>query len=170
MDTDTASETPTDTAVDTATTAVPATPTTTATAANVITDTPSDLMHQAVTDELAVDILDGRWAVDEPLTLEAIQERFAISRTVAREVAKYLESTRAVTIRRRVGLIPRPVDEWAALNTQVIRWKLMSTRRKDQLRTLTELRLAVEPAAAASAARNATMEARAMMPDRKSVV
>ena len=131
---------------------------------NVITDTPSDLMHQAVTDELAVDILDGRWTTDAPLTLEAIQERFAISRTVAREVAKYLESTRAVTIRRRVGLIPRPVDEWAALSTQVIRWKLMSTRRRDQLRTLTELRLAVEPAAAASAARNATMEARAMMP------
>lgn len=127
-------------------------------------DTPSELLHQAVTDELAVDILDGRWNPGEPLTLEAIQDRFSTSRTVAREVAKYLESMNAVTVRRRVGLVPRPVAEWAALNTQVIRWKLMSSRRKEQLRTLTELRLAVEPAAAAAAARNATMEAKAMFP------
>ncbi|NEG55603.1 FadR/GntR family transcriptional regulator [Bifidobacterium platyrrhinorum] len=131
---------------------------------NRITDTPSGLLHQAITDELAVDILDGRWPVGEPLTLEDIQERFSTSRTVAREVAKYLESMCAVTVRRRVGLVPRPVGEWSALNTQVIRWKLMSSRRKEQLRTLTELRLAVEPAAAAAAARNATMEARAMFP------
>ena len=121
-------------------------------------------LHQSVTDELAVDILDGRWPVGTPITLETLQSRFDTSRTVAREVAKYLEAMGAVTIRRRVGLVPRDVREWSALNPQVIRWKLMSSHRKEQLRTLTELRLAVEPAAAAAAARNATMEARAMFP------
>lgn len=124
----------------------------------------SALLHKAITDELAVDMLEGRWPAGEALTLEAIQDRFSASRTVAREVAKYLEAMGAVTVRRRVGLLPRPVEEWSALNPQVIRWKLMSSRRKEQLRTLTELRLAVEPAAAAAAARNASMEARALFP------
>ncbi|TPF77890.1 hypothetical protein BW12_09075 [Bifidobacterium sp. UTCIF-3] len=124
----------------------------------------SALLHKAITDELAVDMLEGRWPAGEAMTLEAIQERFATSRTVAREVAKYLEAMGAVSVRRRVGLVPRAVEEWAALNPQVIRWKLMSNRRKEQLRTLTELRLAIEPAAAAAAARNASMEARAMFP------
>lgn len=126
--------------------------------------TPAAPMHAAVTDELAIDIIDGRWPGGTAITLEQLQDRFAISRTVAREVAKYLESMQAVTVRRRVGLIARPVSDWAALNTQVIRWKLHSTRRTEQLRSLTELRLAVEPAAAAAAARNAPMEARAMFP------
>lgn len=124
----------------------------------------SALLHKAITDKLAVDMLEDRWPIGEALTLEAIQDRFTTSRTVAREVAKYLEAMGAVSVRRRVGLMPRPVEEWSALNPQVIRWKLMSSRRKEQLRTLTELRLAVEPAAAAAAARNASMEARALFP------
>ncbi|OZG60129.1 transcriptional regulator [Bifidobacterium myosotis] len=124
----------------------------------------SALLHTAITDELAVAMLEGRWPIGEAMTLEDIQERFSTSRTVAREVAKYLEAMGAVTVRRRVGLMPRPVGEWSALNPQVIRWKLMSDKRKEQLRTLTELRLAVEPAATAAAARNASMEARALFP------
>lgn len=142
------------------------TPAATVAHANHTLDEPreSALLHTAITDELAVDMLEGRWPAGEALTLEAIQDRFTTSRTVAREVAKYLEAMGAVSVRRRVGLLPRPVEEWSALNPQVIRWKLMSSRRKEQLRTLTELRLAIEPAAAAAAARNASMEARALFP------
>ena len=142
------------------------TSTSTTAPANRAPDEPheSALLHTAITDELAVAMLEDRWPIGEAMTLEDIQERFSTSRTVAREVAKYLEAMGAVTVRRRVGLMPRPVGEWSALNPQVIRWKLMSDKRKEQLRTLTELRLAVEPAAAAAAARNASMEARALFP------
>lgn len=86
------------------------------------------------------------------------QRRFDVSRTVAREVAKSLETAKVVTVRRRIGLVSQPVEEWDALSTQVIHWKLHSTHRKEQLRTLTELRLAIEPAAATSAARYAPID------------
>ncbi len=113
---------------------------------------------------LAIEMLDGVWQAGESLTLEDVQNRFGISRTVAREVAKTLESMGAVTVRRRVGLVARPFSDWQALNHQVIEWRLHSTQRERQLSSLTELRLAVEPAAAASAARLASIDVKAKFP------
>ncbi len=92
------------------------------------------------------------------------QRRFDVSRTVAREVAKSLETAKVVTVRRRIGLVSQPVEEWDALSTQVIHWKLHSTHRKEQLRTLTELRLAIEPAAATSAARYTPIDVKSRLP------
>ena len=92
------------------------------------------------------------------------QRRFDVSRTVAREVAKSLETAKVVTVRRRIGLVSQPVEEWDALSTQVIHWKLHSTHREEQLRTLTELRLAIEPAAATSVARYAPIDVKSRLP------
>lgn len=58
----------------------------------------------------------------------------------------------------------QPVEEWDALSTQIIHWKLHSTHRKEQLRTLTELRLAIEPAAAISAARYTPIDVKSRLP------
>lgn len=121
-------------------------------------------MNRAISRTLAVDILDGRWKPGTAITLESIQNRFGVSRTVARESAKSLESVKVVFVRRRVGLIARPVEEWEALDSQVIIWKLSSKRRKEQLVSLTQLREAVEPIAAGLAAKNAPIEVRATMP------
>ena len=104
-----------------------------------------ELLQDAVCRTLAIEMLDGKWPAGESLTLEDVQNRFGISRTVAREVAKTLESMGAVTVRRRVGLVARPFSDWQALNHQVIEWRLHSTQRERQLSSLTELRLAVEP-------------------------
>lgn len=92
------------------------------------------------------------------------QRRFDVSRTVAREVAKSLETAKVVTVRRCIGLVSQPVEEWDALSTQVIHWKLHSTHREEQLRTLTELRLAIETAAATSAARYAPIDVKSRLP------
>lgn len=121
-------------------------------------------MNRAISRVLAVDILDGRWEPGTAITLESIQDRFSVSRTVARESAKSLESMKAVHVRRRVGLIARAVEEWAALDSQVITWKLSSRKRKEQLLSLTQLREAVEPLAASLAAKNAPLDVRATMP------
>ena len=83
---------------------------------------------------------------------------------MAREVAKSLETAKVVTVRRRIGLVSQPVEEWDALSTQVIHWKLHSTHREEQLRALTELRLAIEPAAATSAARYAPIDVKSRLP------
>ena len=75
-----------------------------------------ELLQDAVCRTLAIEMLDGKWPAGESLTLEDVQNRFGISRTVAREVAKTLESMGAVTVRRRVGLVARPFSDWQALN------------------------------------------------------
>ena len=128
------------------------------------TDNGGELLQDAVSRTLAIEMLDGVWQAGESLTLEDVQHRFGISRTVAREVAKTLESMDAVLVKRRVGLVARPFSEWQALNHQVIEWRLHSTQREQQLSSLTELRLAVEPAAAASAARLASIDVKAKFP------
>ena len=124
----------------------------------------SELLQDSVSRTLAIEMLDGVWKAGDSLTLEDLQGRFGISRTVAREVAKTLESMNAVLVKRRIGLVARPFDEWQALNHQVIEWRLHSTQRERQLSSLTELRLAVEPAAAASAARLAPIDVKAKFP------
>ncbi|WEV52435.1 FCD domain-containing protein [Bifidobacterium sp. ESL0704] len=121
-------------------------------------------LHHAVAEQLAVDIIENRWKPETSITLNDIQKRFSISRTVAREAAHTLQSANAVIVRKRVGLIAQELDKWLSLDTQVIEWKLHSSYRKEQLLTLTELRLAVEPIAAGDAALHAPMETKALMP------
>ena len=121
-------------------------------------------MHEPVANRLALDIIDGRWLPDSPRTLEDIQSEFGVSRTVAREAARQLESARAIEIRRRVGLIPRSPDEWQALSPQVISWKLHSTQRRQELLSLTELRLCIEPMAARLAALRAPLDDKEQLP------
>ncbi|MYW09215.1 GntR family transcriptional regulator, partial [Streptomyces sp. SID2563] len=60
----------------------------------------------------------------EVLRLEDLQDRYGVSRTVAREAVRVLESKRVVTSRPRVGITVRPMDEWNLYDPQVIRWRL----------------------------------------------
>lgn len=121
-------------------------------------------MHIPVANQLAVDIIDGKWAIGTATTLEDMQSRFDISRTVAREASRHLEAAGAITIRRRVGLVAQDPKSWQALNPQVIAWKLHSSQRKQELLALTELRLSIEPAAARYAAVRASLEDKAKLP------
>lgn len=114
-----------------------------------------EVLHSGVTDALGAEIASGELPAGKTLTLDGIQQRFGISRTVAREAMRSLEHLGLVTSRRRVGLVVRPARDWAVFDPQVIRWRLAGPHRVAQLRSLTELRAAVEPVAAASAAWNA---------------
>ncbi|WP_019135255.1 FadR/GntR family transcriptional regulator [Cellulomonas massiliensis] len=111
------------------------------------------MLHDGALDALGREIVDGRITPGTVLTLDGIGRRFGVSRTVAREAMRVLESMRVITSRRRVGLVVRPADEWDVYDPRLIQWRLDGDRRDEQLRTLTELRVAVEPAAAAAAAR-----------------
>ncbi|MGW1677442.1 FadR/GntR family transcriptional regulator [Saccharopolyspora sp. NPDC002376] len=86
-----------------------------------------------------------------------MEQRFGISRSVAREVVRSLASIRLVIGRQRVGIVVRPREDWNAFDPQLIRW-LLAADRTAQLKTLAELRTAVEPMAAAAAAQRATDE------------
>ncbi|TDD19961.1 FadR family transcriptional regulator [Nonomuraea diastatica] len=103
-------------------------------------------------DRIGGSLAAGELRAGEVLRLEDVQERYAVSRTVAREAVRVLESKRVVTSRPRIGVTVRPMSAWNLYDPQVIRWRLASPGRAAQLRELAELRAAVEPAAAALAA------------------
>ncbi|WP_353708246.1 FCD domain-containing protein [Cellulosimicrobium sp. ES-005] len=119
------------------------------------------VLHTTVLDALGRRITSGDVPAGSPLTLESIGSEFGVSRTVAREVMRLLEGLGLVRSKRRVGLVVLGIEEWNVLDPRVIRWRLEGTGRDPQLRTLTELRHAVEPLAAAGAAVHATDDERA---------
>ncbi|GAA4735886.1 FCD domain-containing protein [Isoptericola chiayiensis] len=126
---------------------------------------PSPALHSAVLEAVGRSITSGDVPAGTSLTLEAIGAEHGVSRTVAREVMRLLEGLGLVRSRRRVGIVVLPMAEWNVLDPHVIRWRLAGPGRDAQLRTLTELRHAVEPLAAAGAARHASPEARAELVD-----
>ncbi|WP_336724824.1 FadR/GntR family transcriptional regulator [Cellulosimicrobium cellulans] len=118
------------------------------------------VLHTTVLDSLGRRITSGDAPAGTPLTLESIGSEFGVSRTVAREVMRLLEGLGLVRSKRRVGLVVLGIGEWNVLDPRVIRWRLEGPGRDSQLRTLTELRHAVEPLAAAGAAVHATDDER----------
>ncbi|MDO7867330.1 FadR/GntR family transcriptional regulator [Nocardioides jiangxiensis] len=115
-------------------------------------------LHGSVLDALGAAIAAGRLAPGSVLTLESIGQEYAVSRSVAREAVRVLESMGLIASRRRVGLTVRERGDWNVFDPQVIRWRLAGDDRIAQLLSLSELRLGVEPVAARLAATRATPE------------
>ncbi|GAA3548182.1 FCD domain-containing protein [Nonomuraea rosea] len=112
-------------------------------------------LHGQVVDRIGRSLAAEELRAGEVLRLEDVQERYGVSRTVAREAVRVLESKRVVTSRPRVGVTVRPMSAWNLYDPQVIRWRLASPRREAQLPELAVLRAEVEPRAAALAAEHA---------------
>jgi DNA-binding FadR family transcriptional regulator len=79
----------------------------------------------------------------------------SVSRSVTREAVKMLTAKGLLTARPRKGTSIQPPSQWNLFDTDVLRWILERKFSLDLLRHFTELRIAIEPAAAALAARNA---------------
>lgn len=124
---------------------------------------PAEVMHSGILDELGQEIADGTLVSGTAMTLSLLEERFGISRTVAREVMRSLEGAGLVESKRRLGIVIQPASNWNVLDPRVVQWRLNGPGRSEQLRTLTELRAGVEPLAAAAAASNATEAQRAKL-------
>lgn len=122
-------------------------------------------LHSTVLDTIGLEITCGELPAGHVLTLDRIQERFGVSRTVARETMRILESMGLVRSRRRVGITVQPAESWNVFDPRVIWWRLSGSGRDAQLRSLTELRIAVEPLAASAAARSASGEQRTHVAD-----
>lgn len=99
--------------------------------------------------------MSGRYPAGCVLTLEGVSADQGVSRSVAREAIRVLESMGMVESRRRVGITVQPASKWNVFDPMLIRWRLDVGDRVALLVSLSELRLGFEPAAAALAARRA---------------
>jgi DNA-binding FadR family transcriptional regulator len=115
-------------------------------------------LHAHLLDSLGLALTSGQYPSGTILRLDELTTKYGVSRTVGREAVRVLEALRMVRSRPKIGMIVLPVTEWNLFDPQLIRWRLASGDRRELLKQLSQLRAAVEPAAAALAATNATAE------------
>jgi DNA-binding FadR family transcriptional regulator len=112
-------------------------------------------LHDNVLTALGAEIVSGTLPSGGIINLEGVGAQYGVSRSVAREAVRVLESMGLVASRRRVGITIQPQDRWNVFDPRVIRWRIESGDRAAQMVSLSELRLGFEPTAAALAARRA---------------
>lgn len=96
---------------------------------------------------------------DKPFPIEAdIVKHHGVSRSVTREAVKMLAAKGLLGARPKQGTFVRPEEAWNLFDTDVLRWLLERRSSLVLLRRFSELRIAVEPAAAALAAQYGTGE------------
>jgi DNA-binding FadR family transcriptional regulator len=109
----------------------------------------------AMLDALGKEIVTGGYD-DRPFPTEAeLAKRHDVSRSVTREAVKMLTAKGLLTARPRKGTSVQPSSAWNLFDPDVLRWLLERKFSLELLRQFSELRIAIEPAAAALAARAA---------------
>src|ERR1043165_3470968 len=106
-------------------------------------------LHRNLLAALGTAIASGRYPAGQVLTLDGVSAHHGMSRSVAREAIRVLESMGMVASRRRVGITIQPAEKWNVFDPRLIRWRLEAGDRAAQLLSLSELRRGFEPAAPA---------------------
>lgn len=102
-------------------------------------------------------IIQGELAPEEVLPkVETWSEEMGVSRTVVREALKGLSARGLVKSNPKVGTVVRPRSDWQWWDPHVLEWATSKDNNYEFLLRLTEVRLAIEPAAAQLAAKRAT--------------
>lgn len=106
-------------------------------------------------DALGRAIVTGRYDESAFPTEADLAKRHAVSRSVTREAVKMLTAKGLLTARPRKGTSIQPSAQWNLFDADVLRWLLERKFSLELLRQFSELRIAIEPAAAALSARAA---------------
>lgn len=109
-------------------------------------------LHDQLLQHLGTRIAGGSAPEGTVLLAEHISQEHGVSRPVVREVVRVLQSLGMVETIKRVGIRVLPPARWNLFDPLIIRWRLAVGSSGGQLRSLTELRSAVEPKAAEMAA------------------
>jgi DNA-binding FadR family transcriptional regulator len=109
-------------------------------------------------DTLGKAIVTGRFEETPFPTEFDLARQHNVSRSVTREAVKMLTAKGLLTARPRKGTSVQPAANWNLFDPDVLRWLLERKFSLELLRQFTELRIAIEPAAAALAARAADAE------------
>jgi DNA-binding FadR family transcriptional regulator len=109
----------------------------------------------SMVESLGQSIVTGEYD-SKPFPTEAdLARQFGASRSVTREAVKMLTAKGLLRGRQRHGTSVEPEAYWNLLDPEVLRWLLERKFSLKLLSDFTEVRLAIEPMAAALAARNA---------------
>ena len=112
----------------------------------------TNLTH-GMLDTLGRAIVTGRYEARSFPTEAEIAKAHGVSRSVTREAVKMLTAKGLVSARPRQGTTVQPAGKWNLFDPDVLRWLLERKFSVDLLRQFNQLRIAIEPAAAALAAR-----------------
>ncbi|RVK09569.1 FadR family transcriptional regulator, partial [Sinorhizobium medicae] len=113
--------------------------------------------HRLVVDELGQAVVGGEFSVGDTLPGDTdLAARFNVSRTVLREAMKTLAAKGLVVPRARIGTRVLPKAHWNLFDSDVLTWHFGAGVDEKFLRHVSEVRLALEPYAAALAARRAS--------------
>lgn len=113
--------------------------------------------HDQVVASLGTEILQGLHPPGGNMPGEPeLMQRFQVSRTVLREAMKTLAAKGFVVSKPKVGTRVRDPIHWNFFDADVLAWRVRIGLDDHFLRSLTEVRRALEPAAAALAARRRT--------------
>jgi len=111
-------------------------------------------IHGTIARDLGIAIVSGRYQPGDILSGEiAFSEQLKVSRTAYREAIRMLAAKGLVESRPKAGTRVSDRRKWNLLDPDVLAWMFESEPGEDFIRGLFELRMIVEPAAAALAAR-----------------
>jgi DNA-binding FadR family transcriptional regulator len=114
-------------------------------------------LTQSLVQKLGSSIVRGELPAGKSLPIEAeLGKKFGASRTVMREAVKILSTKGLIGQRPRVGTFVHPEEKWDLLDAEVLTWILDRHFSHSLVREFLEVRIGIEPAAAALAAVNAT--------------
>ncbi|HEY7845509.1 MAG TPA: FadR/GntR family transcriptional regulator [Bradyrhizobium sp.] len=109
--------------------------------------------HEQVARSIGIDIIAGRYGEGSRLPGDAeLTATFGVSRPVLRESVKTLVAKGLLTTKARVGTVVRERGSWNMFDADVLAWHLDVGIDRRFLSDLAEVRLAIEPRAAALAA------------------
>ena len=115
--------------------------------------------HDQVARTLGGEILAGIHPPGRKLPSEAdMLERFGVSRTVLREAFKTLMAKGLIVSKTRVGTTVLDSTHWNFFDADILAWKVAQGFDIAFIRDLAAIRVAIEPAAAHSAAERATAD------------
>jgi DNA-binding FadR family transcriptional regulator len=110
-------------------------------------------IHGAIARQLGIQIVSGVYQPGDLLDTEiAFSEQLNISRSAYREAVRILSAKGLVESRPKTGTRVSPRPNWHLLDPEVLAWFFESQPSNDFLSGLFELRMIVEPQAAALAA------------------
>lgn len=111
-------------------------------------------LRGAVANKLGVAILSGQYRPGDTLSGEiAFAEELDVSRGAFREAIQVLAAKGLVESRPKAGTRILPRDRWNLLDPDVLAWAFAGEPDEHLVQSLFEMRLVIEPAAAAFAAR-----------------